>query len=192
MCSVPCVRKYFQLCQSVTTQILLDRKGVVYLNSSRGFGSTELKLTVCINSVFFWLTWPKPLCSQYLVSVSEGKGLGRKRASMSKHLAAHLVPTGIRHWQLWNPLWGLRPARNRWDPSDRVESLPKWRDVTDWYKLRNKGKIQREIIACVKGPFGCMELLYGRDRFVLFLFCGVGNITTIGTPSCHFSGGKVE
>lgn len=53
--------------------------------------------------------------------MSEGKGLGRNRASMDKHLAAHLVPTGIRHWQLWNPLWGLRPDRNRWDPSDKVE-----------------------------------------------------------------------
>lgn len=53
MCSVPCVCEYFQLCQSATTQILLDRKGVVYLNSAWGFGSTELKLTVCINSLFF-------------------------------------------------------------------------------------------------------------------------------------------
>lgn len=50
MCSVPCV--YFQLCQSVTRQILLGRKEVVYLNSVLGFGSTELKVTVCINSVF--------------------------------------------------------------------------------------------------------------------------------------------
>lgn len=53
MCSIPCVREYFQLCQSVTTQILLGRKGVVHLNYFLGFGSTELKLTECVNSVFF-------------------------------------------------------------------------------------------------------------------------------------------
>lgn len=55
ICSVPCVCEYFQLCQSVATQILLGRKGVVYLNSvlEFWFGSTELKLTVCVNSVFF-------------------------------------------------------------------------------------------------------------------------------------------
>lgn len=44
---------------------------------------------------------------------------------MGKHLAAHLVPTGIRNHS------EDRPARNRWDPSDKVERSPKWRVVTD-------------------------------------------------------------
>lgn len=52
--------------------------------------------------------------------------------------------------------------------------------------------MQRRVIVYAKEPFGCMELLYGRDGLAFFLLCEVENITTVCTPSCHFSGRKVE
>lgn len=194
MCSVRCVCEYFQLCRSVTTQIVLGRNGVVYLNSGLGFGSVELKLRVCINSVV--LGWQN--LSYYAQNICSPRRKGRAWERTE------------RQWvNSWLHIWyqqesgtdsygthsGLRPARNRWDTSDKVESLPNWRVVTDGYKFRNKaGKRKRGIIVYGKEPFGCMELLCGRHGLSFFLHCEVENITTLCTPSCHFSAfwGKVE
>lgn len=52
--------------------------------------------------------------------------------------------------------------------------------------------MQRGITVYVKEPLVFMKLLYGRGGLAFFLLCEVENITTICTPSCHFSGGKVE
>lgn len=152
MCSVLCVCEYFQLCQSVTTQILLGRKGVMYLNSALGFGSIELKLTVCINSLV--LGWQNLSWSPW-VKGRAWEGTELQWINTWLHIWCQ-QESGIdnygTHFEDWDLIGIGGTHLTKW-------SLPKWRVVMDWYKLRNKaGKMKRGIIVYVKEPFGCMEL----------------------------------
>lgn len=198
-CPHTCVHVFCSLCVWVfstlpkcNTQILLGRKGVVYLNSALGFGSIELKLTVCINSLV--LSWQN--LSHYNTWSPGVKGRAWEGTELQwintwLHIWCQ-QESGIDNYGTHSEDWDLigigGTHSTKW-------SLPKWRVVTHWYELRNKaGKMKREIIVYVKEPFGCMELFCGRDGLAFFLLCEVDNITTLCIPSCHFPAfwGKVE